>query len=56
MLTGGATRLFVAGASHVGKIVLARRLLEQYLCPYLSMDGLEMGLIRSGQTSLTPHG
>lgn len=33
---------------------VARRLLEQYGYPYLSMDHLKMGLIRSGYTSLSP--
>lgn len=42
------------GASHTGKTVLAQRLLEKYKYPYLSIDHLKMGLIRSGNTSLTP--
>mgnify|MGYP002508361350 CR=1 FL=1 len=46
--------VFVAGASHTGKTALAQKLLEKYKYPYLSMDHLKMGLIRSGQTSLTP--
>ena len=46
--------LLIAGASHTGKTLLAQRLLEQYHIPYLSMDHLKMGLIRSGQTNLTP--
>ena len=46
--------ILIAGASHVGKTVLAQRLLERYQFPYLSMDWLKMGLIRSGQTRLTP--
>ena len=44
----------IAGASHTGKTVLAQRLLEKYHYPYLSIDHLKMGLIRSGQTALTP--
>ena len=44
----------IAGASHTGKTALAQRLLEQYKYPYLSIDHLKMGLIRSGYTSLTP--
>lgn len=44
----------IAGASHTGKTALAQRLLEQYGYPYLSMDHLKMGLIRSGYTSLSP--
>lgn len=46
--------LFLAGASHTGKTLLAQKLLERYHIPYLSIDHLKMGLIRSGQTSLTP--
>lgn len=46
--------LFITGASHTGKTALAQRLLEQYHYPYLSIDHLKMGLIRSGRTDLTP--
>jgi len=46
--------LLISGASHTGKTVLAQKLLEQLHYPYLSMDHLKMGLIRSGQTCLTP--
>ena len=38
----------------MGKTVLAQKLLEKYKYPYLSIDHLKMGLIRSGQTNLTP--
>lgn len=44
----------ITGASHTGKTALAQKLLEQYKMPYLSIDHLKMGLIRSGQTTLTP--
>ena len=46
--------ILIAGASHSGKTVLAQRLLEKYKFPYLSIDHLKMGLIRSGNTDLTP--
>lgn len=46
--------ILIAGASHVGKTVLAQKLLEAYRYPYLSIDHLKMGLIRSGNTALTP--
>ena len=46
--------ILITGASHVGKTALAQRLLEQYQYPYLSIDHLKMGLIRSGNTLLTP--
>lgn len=47
--------ILIAGASHTGKTLLAQRLLEKYGYPYLSIDHLKMGLIRSGYTSLTPE-
>ena len=47
--------ILIAGATHTGKTMLAQRLLEKYKYPYLSMDHLKMGLIRSGSTSLTPY-
>ncbi len=46
--------ILITGASHTGKTALAQALLERHRCPYLSMDHLKMGLIRSGQTDLTP--
>lgn len=47
--------LLIGGASHTGKTLLAQRLLERYHYPYLSIDHLKMGLIRSGNTALTPQ-
>ena len=46
--------ILITGASHVGKTALAQQLLEKYKYPYLSIDHLKMGLIRSGNTELTP--
>lgn len=46
--------ILITGASHVGKTQLAQKLLEKYHYPYLSIDHLKMGLIRSGNTKLTP--
>ena len=46
--------ILITGASHTGKTALAQRLLEKYKYPYLSIDHLKMGLIRSGNTTLTP--
>ena len=46
--------ILITGASHAGKTLLAQKLLEKYKYPYLSIDHLKMGLIRSGNTSLTP--
>ncbi len=47
--------IIITGASHVGKTVLAQRMLEKYKYPYLSIDHVKMGLIRSGNTDLTPE-
>ena len=47
--------ILITGASHVGKTALAQRLLEKYGYPYLSIDHIKMGLIRSGNTDLTPE-
>ncbi|MCH5170827.1 MAG: adenylate kinase [Oscillospiraceae bacterium] len=46
--------ILITGASHTGKTALAQKLLEKYKYPYLSIDHLKMGLIRSGNTTLTP--
>ena len=46
--------ILITGASHTGKTALAQNLLEKYKYPYLSIDHLKMGLIRSGNTDLTP--
>ena len=46
--------IIITGASHTGKTALAQKMLEKYKYPYLSIDHLKMGLIRSGNTSLTP--
>ena len=46
--------ILITGASHTGKTALAQKLLEKYHFPYLSVDHLKMGLIRSGNTDLTP--
>ena len=45
--------IMITGASHTGKTILAQRMLEKYKYPYLSLDHLKMGLIRSGYTDLT---
>ena len=46
--------VLITGASHTGKTALAQKLLEKYKYPYLSIDHLKMGLIRSANTELTP--
>ena len=47
--------ILITGASHTGKTMLAQKMLEKYGYPYLSIDHLKMGLIRSGNTDLTPE-
>ena len=46
--------ILITGASHTGKTALAQKLLEKHKFPYLSIDHLKMGLIRSNNTDLTP--
>ena len=47
--------IIISGTTHTGKTNLAQKLLEKYNYPYLSIDHLKMGLIRSGNTLLTPY-
>ena len=52
--------ILIAGASHTGKTLMASRLIEKYVYQgrvysCLSLDLLKMGLIRSGNTALTPY-
>ena len=47
--------VLITGASHTGKTLLAQRMLEKYKYPYLSIDHIKMGLIRSGNTKLAPR-
>ena len=47
--------ILITGASHTGKTLLAQKMLEKYKYPYLSIDHLKMGLIRSGNTELAPE-
>ncbi|NLY20295.1 MAG: adenylate kinase [Tissierellia bacterium] len=45
--------ILISGTTHTGKTNLAQRLLEKYKFPYLSIDHLKMGLIRSGNTDIS---
>ena len=47
--------ILIMGASHTGKTLLAQKMLVKYNYSYLSIDHLKMGLIRSGNTDLTPE-
>lgn len=46
--------LLITGATHTGKTALAQRVLEARHWPYLSLDHLKMGMIRSGLCPLKP--
>lgn len=46
--------ILITGATHSGKTRLAQEMMEVLHIPYLSVDHLKMGLIRSGNISLTP--
>ena len=46
--------ILIAGTTPTGKTLLAQRLIEELHYPCLSIDHLKMGLIRSGNTALTP--
>lgn len=45
--------ILITGSTHTGKTLLAQKLLEKLSFPYLSLDHLKMGLIRSGMLSLS---
>ncbi|WP_025163100.1 zeta toxin family protein [Paraclostridium bifermentans] len=47
--------VLIGGSSHSGKTLLSQKLLDKYKYPYISIDHLKMGLIRSGNTELTPE-
>lgn len=38
----------IGGASHTGKTNLAQKLMVKYKIPYISMDHIKMGLVRTG--------
>lgn len=45
--------ILIGGSSHVGKTLLAQKLLEKLKIPYLSLDHLKMMFIRGMLTDLT---
>lgn len=47
--------ILINGASCTGKTYLAQNLMEKYKIPYLSIDHIKIGLIRSKNTNLTPY-
>ena len=44
--------ILICGTTHTGKTLLSQKLMEKHKIPYLCIDHLKMGLIRSGQTQL----
>ena len=47
--------ILITGATHTGKTLLAQKMLEKYHYPYVSIDHLKMGLIRSGNCPYTVY-
>lgn len=47
--------ILITGATHTGKTLLAQKIIERRSYSCLSVDLLKMGLIRSGNTHLTPE-
>lgn len=47
--------ILIGGSSHVGKTYFSQKLMEKLNIPYVSIDHLKMGLIRSGMMNLTPE-
>ncbi len=45
--------ILIGGSSHVGKTLIAQKLIEKYHYPCTSLDHLKMGFIRTGRTELT---
>lgn len=45
--------LLLDGATHTGKTAFAQYLMEKYRYPYLCLDHIKMGLIRSGKVDFT---
>ena len=45
--------ILIGGSSHVGKTLIAQKLLEKTGFPYVCLDHLKMGFIRTGRTELT---
>lgn len=47
--------IIITGSSHTGKTNLAQNMMKKYDYPYMSIDHIKMGLIRSGLSNLTPY-
>ena len=45
--------ILIGGSSHVGKTLIAQKLMEKLHYPYISLDHLKMAFIRTKKTELT---
>ena len=47
--------ILIAGTSCTGKTFISQKLMEKYNIPYISIDHIKMGLIRSGNTKISVY-
>lgn len=47
--------ILIAGTSCTGKTFISQKLMEKYNIPYISIDHIKMGLIRSGNTNISVY-
>lgn len=47
--------ILISGASHTGKTLVSQKLMEELNFPYISMDHLKMGMIRSQRMKISPE-
>lgn len=45
--------ILIGGSSHVGKTYICQKLMQRLSIPYISIDHLKMGFIRTGMTDIT---
>ena len=46
--------ILISGATHTGKTLFSQKIMEKLNIPYMSLDHLKMGLLRSGFFKLSP--
>ena len=47
--------ILITGTSCTGKTFISQKLMEKYNIPYMSIDHIKMGLIRSGNTKISVY-
>ena len=47
--------ILITGTSCTGKTFISQKLMEKYNIPYISIDHIKMGLIRSGNTNISVY-